>query len=43
MQECEFVRNTRKDLERLKLYSPAWWRLSSSIDDHKAGCKDCER
>jgi hypothetical protein len=43
MYECDFVKKVRIDMERLKSYSPPWWRLSAKINDHKAECKECNR
>jgi hypothetical protein len=41
MYECDFVKKMRADMEGLKSYSPQWWRLSATINDHKAECKEC--
>lgn len=43
MRECENMKDARRDLEKYKLFSPPWWRLSGTIKDHKADCDYCEK
>ncbi len=43
MRECEVMKGARTDLERVKLFSPSWWKTSGIIANHMATCQQCQK